>query len=185
MRRGKFTETERASMVADYVSGMSAGEVGRKHGCDHSAVLYLARQVGVPTRTRSESSMGLRRTLGRKQTAEHIANAHKNRERESYVHPRPIHGATANGKRSAEYQALNNAKQRCTNPNNPGWRNYGGRGIEFRFESYEEALQTIGPKPSPRHEIDRIDNDGHYEAGNLRWVTGPEQHMNKRTNRNK
>lgn len=75
------------------------------------------------------------------------------------------------------------ARKRCENPNDVGYPNYGGRGIEFRFPStragYEWVLRNLGPPP-PGRSIDRIDNDAHYEPGNLRWATAREQNRNKR-----
>lgn len=86
------------------------------------------------------------------------------------------HGMT----RTKEYRAYINAKGRCLNPNNTAFRLYGGRGIEFRFSSFEEWLAATGLAPTPHHWIDRIDNDGHYEAGNLRWVTPHVSGVNRR-----
>lgn len=80
----------------------------------------------------------------------------------------------------AEYQVYFSAKNRCTNPNNREWKNYGGRGIEFRFNSFQEFLDHVGPRPSSELSIDRIDNMGHYEIGNLRWATWKQQANNKR-----
>lgn len=82
--------------------------------------------------------------------------------------------------KTKEYKAFDNAKQRCTNPNKDGYNNYGGRGIEFRFNSFVEFFEEIGKAPSKKHSIDRIDNDGHYEAGNIRWVTQTKQIHNRR-----
>jgi hypothetical protein len=76
------------------------------------------------------------------------------------------------------------AKQRCTNPNSLAYSNYGGRGIEFKFPSVrafaEWVLDNLGVRPSPFHSLDRIDNDRHYEPGNLRWASRSEQARNKR-----
>jgi len=70
---------------------------------------------------------------------------------------------------------LTDAKSRCTTKTHKQWMNYGGRGIEFRFPSVLKAglwiLANLGERPSSRHELDRINNDGHYEPGNLRWAT--------------
>jgi integrase len=77
--------------------------------------------------------------------------------------------------------AYNGAKQRCTNPKNPGYHRYGGRGIEFRFTSVDEFKLALGPKPEGAHLVDRINNNGHYEQGNLRWTT-PKASANNRQN---
>jgi hypothetical protein len=80
---------------------------------------------------------------------------------------------------------LSGAKQRCTNPNCSQYAGYGLRGIEFRFPSVragaEWLLKNIGPRPAGRFSLDRIDNNRHYEPGNLRWATYSEQARNKRT----
>ena len=79
----------------------------------------------------------------------------------------------------SESQAYSNAKMRCIDSENRSFRNYGGRGIEFRFVAFEEFIDHIGPKPSPDLTLDRINNDGHYEIGNVRWATHQEQHSNR------
>ena len=74
---------------------------------------------------------------------------------------------------------------RCHNPANTAFHNYGGRGIavcdEWR-ENFTAFYEHIGPPPGEGYTLDRIDNDGDYEPGNVRWATRKEQSMNKRCN---
>lgn len=93
------------------------------------------------------------------------------------------HGETANNKTSAEYKCYFSALDRCRNPKRKDYKYYGGRGIEFRFTSFSEFLNEIGRKPSPDYSIERIDVNGHYEKGNVRWATKQEQSRNKRSAR--
>jgi hypothetical protein len=73
--------------------------------------------------------------------------------------------------------------QRCENPRATGYHRYGGRGIKCLLPSPQALEDAIGPRPSPRHSVDRINNDGDYEAGNLRWASCQEQGRNRRGNR--
>lgn len=74
---------------------------------------------------------------------------------------------------------------RCTNPNDNGYRLYGGRGIKVHpdFLDFEKFLAHVGERPSPAHTLDRIDVNGDYEPGNLRWADWTQQCNNRRTNR--
>jgi hypothetical protein len=80
-------------------------------------------------------------------------------------------------------QRLNAAKQRCVNPHNERYSSYGARGICFNFPSVLQAglwiIQNLGDCP-PKMTLDRKDNNGHYEPGNLRWATVRQQTLNTR-----
>jgi hypothetical protein len=76
--------------------------------------------------------------------------------------------------------------QRCTNPKNPSFKRYGGRGIRVcdRWKDFALFLEDVGPRPSAKHSLDRHpDNDGDYEPGNVRWATPEEQQGNTSANR--
>lgn len=93
------------------------------------------------------------------------------------------HGHARRGQQSPEFRTWISMRKRCNEPNRPYWKHYGGRGIRVcaRWnESFEHFLEDMGPKPSPKHSIDRIDVNGHYEPGNCRWVTHKEQCGNTR-----
>src|SRR6266404_6625965 len=71
------------------------------------------------------------------------------------------------------------AKARCLNPRDAAFKNYVGRGIKFLFQNFEEFLSCLGPRPKGKM-LDRIDNNGHYEPGNVKWSTRKQQNENKR-----
>lgn len=93
-----------------------------------------------------------------------------------------VHGQCVQGRRTLEYKSYRSAHDRCTYPKMTGFADYGGRGIEFRFISFEQFIEEVGKRPSPEHSLDRIDVNGHYEPGNVRWATRIEQCSNKRSN---
>jgi hypothetical protein len=85
-----------------------------------------------------------------------------------------------------EYRAWLYMRNRCYDVRNISYRNYGGRGIRvcerWRY-SYPAFLADVGRRPSPQHSIDRIDNDGNYTPGNVRWATRIQQNRNKQRRR--
>ena len=93
------------------------------------------------------------------------------------------HGAAVGGAVTPEYGAWRDAKQRVTNPANKDWPDYGGRGITMADEwlnDYAAFLAHIGPRPDGKS-LDRIDVNGNYEPGNVRWAGRSTQNRNKRS----
>ena len=106
------------------------------------------------------------------------------KERSSNVNTR--HGDAGKGEWKYLYQTWLKVRQRCHNPNDSSYSNYGGRGIqvceEWRnsYEAFAEyVLSECGARPQG-YSIDRIDNDGHYEPGNVRWADRKTQRANSR-----
>lgn len=97
------------------------------------------------------------------------------------------HGYAAHdGRRKPEYTAWANIIARCTNPKHGKYAYYGGRGIKIAeqwLNSFEVFLADIGKRPSAKHSIDRINVNGNYEPGNVRWATKQQQMRNRRDNR--
>lgn len=93
--------------------------------------------------------------------------------------PRRTHGMV----RTPEYRAWGGLHERCRYPGRHP--NYGGRGIKVcaGWVSFKNFLADMGTKPSPRHSVGRIDNDGDYTPQNCEWQEGPEQIRNRRNTR--
>lgn len=84
-----------------------------------------------------------------------------------------------------EYAAWKSIKTRCYDPNFIEYQHYGGRGIKVCDEwkdDFRAFYNHIGPRPGSGYSVDRIDNDGDYEPGNVKWSTKSEQHRNTRQN---
>jgi hypothetical protein len=75
-------------------------------------------------------------------------------------------------------------KRRCLDPKNNRFKLYGGRGIKVceRWKKFKNFLLDMGDRPSPKHSIERKDNEGNYEPGNCEWATAKAQASNTRNN---
>lgn len=87
-----------------------------------------------------------------------------------------IHGMS----NTPEFEAYCQARKRCNNKKHKFYAYYGGRGIKFNFLSFEDFYNELGNKPNDDYQLDRINNNGHYEIGNVRWATRSENCLNRR-----
>ena len=80
------------------------------------------------------------------------------------------------------YATWCNMKARCNNPQNPSYKNYGGRGISYapEWEDFAVFLSDVGERPHSEATLDRVDNDGNYTPDNVRWATRLTQRRNSR-----
>ncbi len=95
------------------------------------------------------------------------------------------HGGGVGGQRTKEYRAWIGIRRRCTDERNALYKRYGAAGVTVSplwLNDFTAFLNYIGPAPSEKHSIDRIDNGRGYEPGNVRWATQKQQCRNKTNN---
>jgi hypothetical protein len=97
------------------------------------------------------------------------------------------HGEAIRGNETSLYINWKHIKARCLNPKDKRYKDYGGRDITMyppwigNYPAFRDYVnQHLGPRPSPKHTIDRKENDSGYVPGNLRWATPPQQANNTR-----
>jgi len=96
---------------------------------------------------------------------------------------RMTHGQAGPTRRTSLYNRWILMRRRCNNPSAADYPRYGGRGIRVCAEwqkSFEAFAAYVGDPPGQGYSIDRINNDGNYEPGNVRWATASEQAFNRR-----
>jgi hypothetical protein len=111
-----------------------------------------------------------------------------NREINRTLHTKHGHCARRSTGETSEYRSWRHMVERCENPSEKRYASYGGRGIKVcdRWKNnFSAFLADMGQKPSPKHSIDRKDNDLGYEPGNCRWATPKQQAHNRRPFRNR
>ena len=90
---------------------------------------------------------------------------------------------TPKQKYKSEYGAWVNMRHRCINDQHPQYNDYGGRGISICpawLNSFDQFLKDLGPKPEPELTLERLDNNGNYEPGNVAWRSRSAQQKNRR-----
>lgn len=119
-----------------------------------------------------------------------MCNLHRQRKR-THGDPnivafnREIHGL----RHTLIYEKWKGMKQRCGNPKNSAYKNYGARGISVcdawinSFVKFYEHVSKLEHFGEPGYTLDRINNDGNYEPGNIKWSTRKEQNLNQRRNK--
>ncbi len=98
--------------------------------------------------------------------------------------PRAPQGITS-PRQWPEYIVWVAMRQRCRNSKSRCYPAYGGRGISVchRWDTFLRFIDDVGPRPHPDMQLDRIDNNGDYEPGNVRWATRKQNTRNTRRTR--
>lgn len=157
MRYGRLTVVKRAP---DYISPAGKPSVRWECICDCGKTTVVLASALIAQNTRSCGCL-------------HVESRSRKKENNGVSH-------------TPEYRSWWAMVNRCTNPRSHNWSSYGGRGISVDQNWIDNPAQFVadmGPRPSPRHTLDRIDVDGDYTLSNCRWATPKEQGRNRRNNK--
>lgn len=118
-----------------------------------------------------------------------LRTGHSNSCKKCKTLKQTVHGNTTHTTASITYNSWHQMKQRCHNPNDKAYKNYGGRGVfvcrRWR-KSFKKFLKDVGERPGKEYTAHRIDNNGPYAPWNFKWATWKEQQdpKNKRRSKN-
>lgn len=143
-----------------------------KHNGETRSMTQWAKEIGIAPSTLSKrvKLWGVTKALSKAPSLRWKSSSREN------------HGLS----KSPEYKAWSAMLGRCLNPFHPQFPDYGGRSISVCSEwrnSFLPFLEHIGKRPYPKAQLDRIDNDGSYEPGNVKWSSPEQNGCNKRNNR--
>lgn len=150
-------------LYADGDSNALAETLGRSG----DAVRIRARKIGL-----RKSAAYLQKVLIAARSIPNAGRFQKQYDEELLTHESPTHKSWCS------------MRSRCLDTGNTSYGRYGGRGITIceRWSDYAAFLADMGPRPSMKHSIDRINTWGNYEPGNCRWATAREQQRNLSNN---
>jgi hypothetical protein len=160
---------------------------------DRWTVLRRASNVGEKVRWFCRCVCGKERIVYKENLLRGLSRSCGCLNREALLKAVLTHGHRRGGQRTYYTGCYTNILGRCTRPHHPNWKDYGARGIaiysgwlgENGFLEFVKYIQDhLGPRPGLSHSLDRKDNDGNYEPGNLRWATPEMQTRNSRPKKN-
>lgn len=201
MEKNQFTPEEykaRRQEIKELIeSGASLSDIARKFSISRERVRQLNHSLGLPTKRSlvaqyKEKALALIKSKELHDT-EVADMTGLSPTTVGYIRKRDLGidsiviRKTLKRQYPAEFNAYRMAEKRCQDNDHPNYSSYGGRGIQFKFTSFGEFMAELGPKPAgitpsgrSAYSLNRIDNNGHYEIGNVEWTTQDVQCRNRR-----